>query len=328
MGFWQGMNAGLNRQIESKARETEQEALRKERMDERERAAAEKAADRAFQRDLVTFQLQESRRDNLLVLLAKQEQEKAAASAVTGGARAFFKRLGEDVLSDPTAQALLNNPTLAAELEKQVTELELFNAKNDLDKPPLTGQTLLDLSVVYDVETGRVAPSGVTLDDLLSMDMSDRSSYEKLNLELSQTKQPSGYAKIKPEAFRVPDPARLEEGRATFDQQVLREANKALLNPELSVDEATKLQASIAGYKDENSAERMQLQDQFGYSVFKDLLANDNRYVTALKDDPQFSIFNDMYQAEAQLRAIMADPESSPADIAGANALLTSLGIN
>ena len=329
MGFWQGMNEGLTYVLEDKARKKEQDALRQERMDERTAAQAEKIADRAYAREQMMFQLNEGRRDSLLGLFAKQEADKAESQKLTGQAQAFFSRVGEDAIEDPKVQALMNNPRLAAQLEEQAQALEKDLATKGVDAPPLRGQNLLDALAVFDPDTGAVAASNITLDDLMSMDLSDRSNYEKTMLDLSRT-QGGGdaYATIKPDAYRVADPKKLEEGRKMFDQLVLRQAQTELANLDEASGEWADLKAQIDGYREENSAERLAIQDKYGYGAYKTLLETDNPYIQGLKNDPQLGQFSTMYTAEAQLRAILADPEASQADKDGAAARLRAWGMN
>jgi hypothetical protein len=328
MGFWQGLNEGLTYVMEDKARKKELADAKQERMDERAAAQAEKSADRAYQREQMLFQLNEGRRDNLLGLFAKQEAEKAESQKLTGQAQAFFSRVGEDAIEDPKVQALLKNPRLAAQLEEQALALEKDMATKGVDAPPLRGQNLLDALAVFDPDTGTVAASNITLDDLMSLDMSDHSNYEQTMLDLSRTQDGGGYATIKPDAYRVADPKKLEEGRKMFDQLVLRQAQADLASIDEASGEWADLKAQIDGYREENSAERLAIQDKYGYNVYKTLLGTDNPYIQGLKSDPQFGQFSTMYTAEAQLRAILTDPEASQADKDGAAARLRAWGMN
>jgi len=324
MGFWQGLNEGLTYVMEDKARKKELADAKQERMEERAASQAEKAADRAYQREQMIFQLNEGRRDNLLDLFAKQEAERSESQKLTGQAQAFFSRVGEDAIEDPKVQALMDNPRLAAQLEEQALALEKDMAAKGVDAPPLRGQNLLDALAVFDPDTGTVAASNITLDDLMSLDMSDRSNYEKTMMDLSRTQGGGAYATIKPDAYRVADPKKLEEGRKMFDQLVLRQAQTDLANYDEASGEWADLKAQIDGYREENSAERLAIQDKYGYGVYKTLLETNNPYIQGLKNDPQLQIFD----AEAQLRAILADPEASQAAKDGAAARLQAWGMN
>jgi hypothetical protein len=324
MGFWQGLNEGLTYVMEDKARKKELADAKQERMEERAASQAEKAADRAYQREQMQWQLGESRRDALLPLIVKREAEKAESQKLTGQAQAFFSRLEGVDLDDPKLKALADNPRLTAELEAQADALEKDMAKAGVDVPPLRGQNLLDALTVFDPNTGAVAASNITVDDILSMDMSDRSAYEQTMLDLSRTQDGGAYATIKPDAYRVADPKKLEEGRKMFDQLVLRQAQTELANLDEASGEWADLKAQIDGYREENSAERLAIQDKYGYGVYKTLLETNNPYIQGLKNDPQLQIFD----AEAQLRAILADPEASQADKDGAAARLQAWGMN
>lgn len=314
MGFWQGVNEGLTYVLDQKAAE----------------ASEEKAY--AFRREEYQRTLVDNRRDRLLELKIARGGSDAEASALTGQAQAFYSRLGKEDLNDPRAQALLNNPALAAQLEEQVYALEKERAKTDGYASPLQGQNLLDIFTVYDGDTGTVAPAAMTVDDLMELNVADSAVYEQAVQDLTRT-QGGAYATINPSAYSVADPKKLEEGRKMFDQLVLRQAQTALLdlkNQEGGGDptQIADLQAKVDGYKEENSVERMELQNTYGYDVYKTLLNTDNPYIQNFKSDPQFSQFSTMYSVESQLRDILADPEASQADRDGAAARLQQWGLN
>lgn len=312
MGFWQGVNEGLTYVLDQKAAE----------------ASEEKAY--AFRREEYQRTLVDNRRDRLLELKIARGGSEAEASALTGQAQAFYSRLGEEDLNDPRAQALLNNPALAAQLQEQVTALEVERAKTGVDAPPLQGQNLLDIFTVYDGDTGTVAPAAMTVDDLMELNVADPAVYEQAVQNLTSTQGGGAYVTINPSAYSVADPKKLEEGRKMFDQLVLRQAQTALLDLKKQGDEnkIADLQAKIDGYKEENSVERMELQNTYGYDVYKTLLNTDNPYIQNFKSDPQFGQFSTMYSVESQLRDILADPEASQADRDGAAARLQQWGLN
>lgn len=329
MGFWQGLNEGISEVMAQKERKRELEARRQEALEEREFRTREAAAERAARRQDFMLQLQESRRDNLLTVFAQREQEKAEAAALRGKAQSFFDRLGD--VDDPRVAALAEDPRTAAELEDKLREIEKARAENDLDLPPLQGEILLDLLVVQNPDTGRVGAVDLTLDDLLEMDMSDRSAYEQTALALA-TPQPRVDATLSAEAYRRVDPKRLEEGRDFFNQEVLRLANERLAALEtnavdadgnkMPVPEADEIRAMLEGFSTEGSAERFALMDMFGSQAFANLAATDNPYIQNLEQDPQLSRYSTQYQ----LQVIVNDPEASEEDRARAQELLNRLG--
>jgi len=329
MGFWQGANEGLTYVLESKARQKELAGAKQERMDERAAALEEKAADREYEKEQYIFRMGEARRDSLLSLYMQKEADRAESGKLTGQAQAFLSRLDPDSLEDPRVQALLKNPKLTAQLEEQVLTLEKDMEKQDVDAPFLRGQNLLDAITIFDPDTGTVAASNITLDDLMSMDMTDRSVYGGAMVDLSRTQTSGAYATIKPEMYRVADPKKLEEGRRMFDQLVLSQARADLNNYDEASGEWADLNAQIEGYKTEDSAERMKLQELYGYSVYKTLLNTDNRYTQGFKNDPQFGQFSTRYNNETQtLRQILVDPEASQTDKDGASAELRARGLS
>jgi hypothetical protein len=120
----------------------------------------------AFEKQMFMEQLGETRRDNLLTLFAKRDADKTASRAVTGQAQAFFSRLGD--VDDPRVAALVNSPSVAAELEDRVSKIEIARAEAGLDTVPLTGETLLDFLVVQNPDTGEINsiewdPGSITL---------------------------------------------------------------------------------------------------------------------------------------------------------------------
>lgn len=289
MGFWQGLNQGLDVVRQEKARKQELDARQQEIQDERAIRAKEREDDRKYAREDRMFQLVESRRDALLGVFAKREADKAAAKALTGKASLFLGRL--EGSTDPRVSALATDPATAAALEDKVKEIETARAKAGIDLPPLQGEVLLDLLTVQVPETGQVKPVNVDIEDLMSMDLTDRTQYEKLMIDLS--KPTTGvYADISPEAFRIPDPERLKEGRALFDQEVLRLANASLRESAGNVDMSADLQNKIAGYGKEGSAERFALQEQFGAAAAANILTMEsNPYIQDISKDAQLAPF-------------------------------------
>ena len=315
MGFWQGLNEGIIRVGE---RRDQERAVQEERAYSKQ----EKAEARAFEKQLFMEQLGETRRDNLLTLFAKRDADKTASRAVTGQAQAFFSRLGD--VDDPRVAALVNSPSVAAELEDRVSKIEIARAEAGLDTVPLTGETLLDFLVVQNPDTGEVNSVDVDLDELLTMDMSDRANYERMVIEMSQTPT-KPYATIKPEAYRVPAPKVLEESRLAFDETVMQLAQGQLEALDSKSGEWTDLFKMIEQYPTAGSAGRTKLREMFGTTAYEALEAIDSPYIQGLKDDPQLSKYNPANSTVSQLQRVMSDPEASPDDKARAQRLLNQL---
>ena len=310
MGFWQGINEGLSEVMAQKERQRELEARQKESEQEREFRRQEAAAARTFEAEQFMTQLAESRRDNLIGLYANQRQQEQEASALSGKAQSFLDRfVGVD---DERIAALASDPRAAATLEDQLREVEVQRAKSGLDLPPLQGEALLDLLVVKIPETGEVRPVDVTLDDLLTMDLSDPKAYQETVLDLGRT-QPGVEASLSPSASFIPDPTVLKEGRALFDAEVLRSAQAELASLDSNSGDWSDLKAKIDSYGDENSSARTELQDTYGIGVAVSLLSVDNPFITSLKSDPQ--LFRFVYPASEikVLNEIISDP-NAPAD--------------
>lgn len=313
MGFWQGLNQGLGIVQEEKARKRELEARQQDIQDERAIRAKEREEDRKYAREDYLFQLGESRRDALLTVFAKREADKAAAQALTGKANLFLGRLEGSM--DPRVAALANDPATAAALYDKVKEIETARAEKGIELPPLQGEVLLDLLTVQVPDTGQVKPVDVDIEDLMGMDLTDRTQYEKLMIELSQPTT-RVYADISPEAFRIPDPERLKEGRALFDQEVLRLANASLKENAGDVGVSADLQRQLEGYGKEGSAERFALQEQFGAAAAANLLALEgNPYIQDLNKDPQLAPFVGQAYVNIEqqnLKAIVDNPATPP----------------
>lgn len=276
MGFWQGLNAALDISDKEKARKEELAARQ-----------AEIEGNRKFQVDMFMMQLQEERRDKLFELYYKQGQEKQQASAVSGAAMDFIGRFA-GMEDDPRVAAIVNNPLAAAKAEAELLDLEKKRAGEGI-MIPLRGEVLLDTVTVRVPETGEYKFFEGGIQDIATMDMSDRNAYEQTRALLSQT-PPQAYIAIKPDAYFKADPKNLEEGRKLFDLEVLRKANEelAILSKDPSMTgETSELMGLIEDYKNENSAGRIALQDKYGVGVSMELLATDNPYITSLKQDPQ-----------------------------------------
>jgi len=273
--------------------------------------------------------LADNLRDKLLDLkIARGERDKEAGADV-GKAQAFYSRFGEGDSTDPRYQALVNNPTLAVQLHEKVTALEEKRAEEGIIAPPLQGQNLLDLVTVYNDETGTVSPAIMSVEELLELDVLDPAVYTEAALNLTSTQGGGAYATLNPSAYYVPDPKKLEEGRTAFNELVLQEAQRELKG--LSGDDnsaaVSDLQSQIDNYKTENSVERLELQDKYGYSVYKKLRATDNPYIQDFKNDPQLGRFHFMYAVD-QARGVLADPQASQTDRDQASEWLRSQGLN
>jgi hypothetical protein len=281
--------------------ERERKEARQQEIDLRQK---EREEDKAFQRETFQTQLLESRRDNLYQLILKREQDKQEATKLTATAQSFLDRIGQT--DDPKVAVIAANPTLAAQLEAEVRKIEIARAESDLDLPPLSGQALLDLITVQDPKTGEVSPVEIDLETIESLDMSDRTQYERMLLDLSRPQKVAD-GRISPEAYRRIKPEVLEEGRKVFDQEVLRLANQALTAAKDDANLHPKLSKMIEEYKTEGSAGRMAIRDMFGASAMEVLQAIDSPYIQNMKDDPQLQ----RYTVIAELNRIATDPMAS-----------------
>lgn len=308
MGFWQGINEGLTYSLEQKAR-------KQERQQELDLRKQERAEDKANAREMFMLQTAESRRDAMLSLYVKKEQEKSEVAALTGKANMFLGRL--EGIDDPRVAALAKDPRTAAELEDQLKNIEVEAAKNDVDLPPMQGEALLDLLTVYDSKSGSVAPVGVTFEDLLSGDFSNQETYYQTAAALSAP-APRVTATIDAEAYRLRDPKKLEEGKKAFDQEVLSAASERLAEVKDDPTASSEIQGLMEGYAKEGSAERFALMDMFGQQAFANLAALDNPYVQNLEEDPTLSRYSAMWQ----LQGILNDPEATEEEKAKAQELL------
>ena len=311
MGFWQGLNAGIKGVQEERTR-------KQERQQEIDLRKAEIEEQRKYDRETFMLQTAESRRDSLLTLYVKKEQERAEAEALTGKAQSFLGRLGD--IEDPRVAALARDPRTAAELEDKIQGIEIKAAEAGVELPPLQGEALLELLTVYDSGSESVSSVDVTFDDLLSGDFSDVGTYYETAAGLS-IPTPRVTATLNPEAYRMYDPEVLEEGRKVFDQEVLRLANIALDAAAGNANEEAKIRPLIEGYAKEGSGERFALMDMFGQQAFAGLAESGNPYIQDLEQDPQLS----RYSAMARLNLILADPEATEEERAMAQELLTRL---
>lgn len=310
MGFWQGINRGFAAVQEEKIRKGE----RQQEIDVRRTEIEEQ---RKYDRETFMMQTAESRRDSLLGLFVKQEQERAEAGALAGKAQSFLGRLGD--IEDPRVAALARDTRTAAELEEKILGIEVKAAEAGVELPPLRGETLLELLTVYDSGSESVSSVDVTFDDLLSGDFSDVGTYYKTAAGLSAP-TPRVTANLSPQAYRMYDPKTLEEGRKAFDQEVLRLANQSLAERE-DAGESADLRALVEGYGKEGSAEKFALMDMFGQQAFAGLVESGNPYIQNLEQDPQLS----RYSAMTQLNRIIADPDATEEEKSKAQELLTRL---
>lgn len=311
MGFWQGINRGFTAVQEEKTR-------KRERQEEIDLRAAERAEQRQAEREMFMLQTNEGRRDALLSQFAKRAQEEAEAGALTGKAQSLLSRFGDS--NDPRVAALAGDVRAAAALEDQIHQIEIDAKKEGIDLPPMQGEALLDLLTVYDSKTKTVTPVPVTFDELLSADFSDPKTYYETAARLS-TPAPRVDVRLDPEAYRRYDPEVLEEGRKVFDQEVLRLANVALNAAAGDANEEAKIRPLIEGYAKEGSGERFALMDMFGPQAFAVLAESGNPYIQDLENDATLSRYSTVYQ----LNRVIADPEATEEEKAKAQELLTRL---
>lgn len=271
MGFWQGLYAAQSAEME------------------RDAVAAENEKSRAYDREKFQEQLKEGYRDNLFALRLKRSEASTPAAEVAAKAQSVISRLAG--VDDPRVDALRNNPVAAAELADKLDALEVERAKNDLDLPPMTGTDLLDMTTIILPNTGEIKVVDVSLEDIASV--SSRDDYERMALELaSPTGTGGGYVKIDPEAYRVPNPKNLEEGRKAFDLEVLRAANDALEKVSGDVTASAELETLMAGYAKEGSSERFKLMKMFGRDAAKSLVMMNNPYIQDIQRDAILSPYS------------------------------------
>lgn len=313
MGFWQGLNEATIRIGERK----DQERAIKE---ERELAKKEKAEDREYDRQLRREQIVESRTDSLIALGIKYKADRGVSKEVVGKAKAFFSRLGD--VDDPRVAALSDNPVLAAGLEDRISAIEIERNKAGLSTIPLAGEALLDLTTVYNSDTGDINSVDVELSDFLTGgDLLDNAAYGEMYEKLLRApEQP--YATLKPEAYYVPTPKVLEEGRLAFDEKVMELAQAELATGDKKSPEYTELFKLVEEYKTAGSPGRTILRKKFGPSAYETLEAIDSPFIQSLNLDPQLSEYNPKNISLSTLQAILSDPNAPPDQKAWAQGLI------
>jgi hypothetical protein len=322
MGFWQGVNEGLTYSLDKRAREKEIAEAKEERKAEREET-------RAFQRDMFREQLLESRRDRLFEVWGERKKSSSEASQYVAKTQSLVSRF-EGMESDPRVSALTQNPVAAAALEDQLREVERKRAEDDLDLPPLSGTALLDMITTQTVEG--FAPVEISVEDILGMDVSDRGAYERTMIDLS-AKPPVPDVRLAPEAYRRMNPETLKEGRALFDQEVLRAANQALKAVANIPNASASLSKLLNDAGKENSPGMIALRDMFGVQAIASMQKTDSPYIQNFNQDPQLKPYVLAFQQAQQaqrlsaeertlLEAIVNDPQSSESDRTRAKNLL------
>lgn len=300
MGFWQGMNEGLTYVLEKRAREKELADAKAER------------------REMFNQKIIEERRDDLFKLAAARSKSQGEVSQFVGKAQALASRF-PGMEDDPRVAALMQNPMAAAKLEDTFREIEKKRAENDLDLPPLMGATALDLITVQTPE-GNFAPVSLSPEDILAMDLSDRAAYEGAMIELQRT-PPGLDVTVSPEAYRIPNPEVLKEGRAIFDQEVLRAANQALNAASENPEAFTRLRALLEDAGKENSPGMIALRDMFGAQALSSLQGMDSPYIQNMEKDAQLK----RYFAILELSRIASDPTATEEERTRAEELMRRL---
>lgn len=318
MGFWQGVNEGLTYSLEKRAREKELADAKAERQYERDLAKKQREEDRVFEREMFQQKILESRRDDLFKIAAARAKSQGEVSQFVGKAQALVSRF-PGMEDDPRVAALMQNPMAAAQLEDTFREIEKKRAENDLDLPPLMGATALDLITVQTPE-GNFAPVSLSPEDILAMDMSDRAAYEGAMIELQRT-PPGLDVTVSPEAYRMTNPKVLEEGRAAFDQEVLRAATQALNAASENPEAFTRLRTLLEDAGKENSPGMIALRDMFGAQALSSLQGMDSPYIQNLEKDPQLK----RYFAILELSRIASDPTATEDERTRAGELMRRL---
>lgn len=334
MGFWQGLNEGLAVVREERNRKQELEARRQEIEEERRIRREELMLQRKFQLEDWEKQMTLKQQEILLPLVVAREQRNREAEALRSKGEAFIRTRFEGLEDDPRVQALRDNPVLAAQLSDLVNEREkdLYEKGfKPADTVPLSGNALLEMAMIYAPDSGGVILDLPSADDIISGGMLEPEAFTRTVADL--TYEPSqGSVGLKPEAYFTPDAKLLEEGRAAFDQEILRLANQYIADLEANavdedgnkvvVDEANDIRAMIEGYTTEGSAEKFALMDLFGPQAFANLATTDNPYIQNLENDPQLGRYSTQYK----LQIILTDPEATEEEKARAQELLRRLG--
>lgn len=307
MGFWQGLNEGLDVVREEKARKKELETRQQEIETERDIRRQEREQDWTRQKEMLSLQQRASWQEALYAEYAKREQSRAAAGALRDKADLFLSKLGD--IKDPRVDDLRSNPAVAAQLEDTYQAILIEQNKAGIDTVPLEGQALLDAFTVQG-DGGQVIPVDISIEDIATI--SSQEDYFKTLFELSQPTTPTITASFKPEVYFRPDPTVLKEGRAMFDDLVLQQANAYRDSIAGDANEAAKIDDMLKGYATEGSVERANLRARFGAAAAETLLASgDNPYLTGLQKDAQLAPF--IKEAEVnKLKAGIEDPTLPP----------------
>jgi len=330
MGFWQGLNEGLTYVMEEKARKKELMDAKQERMDERAAAQAERAADRAAAREEAQARIKAAGITAFAPLAIAYANQNKAPGAMLAKQSDLLKRLGDTVdPEDPKVKALMADPFQAAALEDQIRTAELKRQEGGIsDDSIFRGQSLLDIAVGI-TPAGEAVVFPDPFEVLSQIDFSDPIAVAKAQSSFSVPERVVD-VRLDPKVYFTADPELLKEGRKTFDQILLKDVQRKLLDPNLPVAEKANLLDAADKYSKGDLAAQIQLQDQYGYTAFKGLVGMNSAYISDAKNDPQFTTYVTRYTEElkVQTQALIDSPTASQADKNKAIALRRTWGLD
>jgi len=315
MGFWQGLNEGFTYVLDEKARQKELADAKQERMDERDAAKAERDAERAAAREEAQARIKAAGITAFAPLAIAYANQNKASGEMLAKQADLLGRLTDVDKEDPRYLALAGDAFQASALEDQIRAEEVKRQESgNRDLSLFKGQNLLDNAVgITTAGEPVIFPDPFEL--LAEIDFTDPVSVAKAQARFAVPERVIN-VRLDPKVYFTADPALLEEGRKTFDQVLLKDANNKLLDPNLPVGEKANLLDAIDKYGKGDLSAQVELQSKYGYTAFKQLIGMNSAYISEARDDPQFTTYVTKYTSEldAETKALLADPDLSQAD--------------
>jgi len=312
MGFWQGLNQGLDVVREDKARKRELDARQQELEDERALRKQERAEDWGQQLEMFSKQQAINRENVLLPAFVQRAADERAAKALAGRGQEVLKRF--EGVDDPRVAALAADPIASDAFLTMLDEAEKNRYKEGLNSSPLVGKALLDVSAIS------VKGGGYEFMDINPEDLSTIASNPELYLQtMVDLSAPLSNvtATLKPEAYFIPDAGRYDEGRALFDQNVVSRAVSWLEeNKGSPTEDYTDVMEALKEYGKDNSAGKIKLRSMFGAEAAASIMANpSNPNLQDLTKDLQIAPYvEEAKQIEQENLKSIADNPNAPVD--------------
>lgn len=314
MGFWQGMNEGLTFVIEEKARKTELEQARQERV-----------AERQFSIDLEQTRYDRASADRVREVMFQLRMDKGTRDAEGEKLKQEAAPLWQlyEGSDNPKLEDLKASPAAAAKTYAIVSDLMEKAAAASV---PMDRETAL--SFVFINASGEVESTAPNLDmESYESTWEGAAAYRKA---LETPTEPNVVVSVNPEAYTRTSTENIKVATDAFNKNILAAANAELaaMDP-MDTTGQSQLMKLIEGFKNTDSQQYYTLASRYGQTAYNMLVAPGDEFALAASKAPQFMNYKIDRQATIEAaKMILDDPTSTPESIQAAKSDLMQLGVS